>query len=347
MAPATQDPDTEEKIELTESEQRIAMAPIGSDPEDVVLPGEEEATKTPADGNSGESEAGDGNSAGKKAAEENSSGKGDEVVVSDETIEMAKIAGLSDSVIKNATEEDLTVAIKMYGKSLESPAETTGEEEAGDQNAREPEEDFEDFEDEKFVLDLDPEQFRKEGYDEETIKLVTAVGDVNKNLQGQIDKLTEQLHGNAGQDAAEARNGSFHDAVDSLEDDRLGQSLNSKGEASDLGKSESELREDIGKYVELLEAKSIKDGKNPPNMGTLVKMATKIVLADDNQNRSQKKHADRLRKQSRRRSGSPSKAKTQARTANKGEFEEELTAEDIAEDPEVKEMWERFEEENG
>jgi uncharacterized Zn finger protein len=344
MAPATQDPDTE-KVELTDDERRLAMTPFGGNPEETQLP-EEEEPETPADGNSGESEAGDGNSAGKKAAEENSSGKGDELVVSDETIEMAKIAGLSDSVIKNATEDELTVAIKMYGKSLESPAETTGEEEAGEQNPT-PEEEFEENEDEKFVLDLDPEQFRKEGYDEETIKLVTAVGDVNKNLQGQIDKLTQQMYGDAGQNAAVARNESFHDAVDSLEDDRLGQSLNSKGEAANLGKSESEFREDIGKYVELLEAKSAKDGKNPPNMGTLVKMATKIVLADDNQNRSQKRHADKLRKQSRRRSGSPSKAKAQTRTVKKDEFEDELSTEDIANDPEIKEMWERFDEENG
>lgn len=191
-------------------------------------------------------------------------------------------------------------------------------------------------------ITLDPEQYRKQGYDQDTINLVEHARQMQEQLQASNEKV--ERHEAAYREIEQRRAmDAFHTAVDGLDSDRFGRSRDDGGRFVALSKEHDAARRKI--YDAAIEIQNL--GLNVPE-NVLLQRAEMLVFGDDIRAKERGKVKKEVADQSklRRSAGSrPVRPRVAAPVAGVGSETEQ--AREIANIPEVAEMWNRLETENG
>lgn len=133
-------------------------------------------------------------------------------------------------------------------------------------------------------LDIDPEEYARDGYDEKTVKLAKFAQkqkDNVKQLKGEVKAIADK------QAAAEQSRfiESFHDTLDTMDADLFGRSLDKDGNEVAISEDlDANRRLVFDRYVKLnneIAAEAKKAGKEPkfPSMRSLLKTATEEALS--------------------------------------------------------------------
>jgi hypothetical protein len=333
-----------EKLELTEREIAIAK---GEDPDAVAKPEQKAESKVETN----PAESGKDSESGKEAAS-------DGVVsdwIDDEVRSLQGAYGLSEEDLKEFNGgEDFRKALSFYDKQLvkrSAKADTkpdTKPEAAQNKAETQPANKTESKPDE---FDLDPEQYKKAGYDEETVRVVR----VAKELREQVKALTAKTESLSKRTEDEDRHRAvfeFHDHVDRMDESLYGRSADDDGNYKDLSPEQDanrrKLHEGLKTIVAAIERDAREAGVEPkyPTFASLLKRAENFALGEE----LRKKTVERVRQDA-------SNQSKQIRQVNRGKpvtpvtkktvSREESEVSEIANDPKVRAFWDKATQENG
>jgi len=313
------DEQVESGVELTEREVAIAS---GQDPDDTGIEAEE-GTEAPdeveAEGDEiAEAEAQDG-------AEEEGTDAHDSGWLNDDLKALAESYGIGEEGLASFESES---EFRRFASMLEKYGSPDEPEAAKGETQNEAAEEAQD--------DLDPKWFEENGYDEQTVKIVSALAESRgtvKQLLERIDKLEGALSDTGKQNETAL----LHQAID-----EIGGRFGSGGSLTD---------EQVGAREKLLEAAEIvkqsleKRGETTVNASVLLRRAELLAFGDEilaeEKARAKEAFADKVKKQSAKRRPVGRNTKPPVRRELPGEAEDPVKA--IANSPEIVEFWNNLE----
>lgn len=189
----------------------------------------------------------------------------------------------------------------------------------------------------------DPEEMRREGiWDEETIQLVEKMKEVEQRYKQELQQREQALQQTQQQfiiQEVQREVNAFHDHADALDPERFGKSIDDAGKPVQLSDKHKEARTKLGEAYETLKAGFRARGQQLPPQSVLIRRAHAIAFGDDIRKQERNSISQNLRRQSRRRLGTParSRATPQARQST---YKDEV--QELANNPELKELWDRF-----
>lgn len=208
---------------------------------------------------------------------------------------------------------------------------------------------------------LNLEKLKAEGYDQAALDLFAKQNDVidyaeqqDQNLQQMREEFV-QFQQQAAQVEHARRIDSFHDVVDSLNDNLFGKSAASDGQAVQLPEREDKNRERLWKacneIVAGIQKTAQERGERPqiPPPRVLVKQAINYAFADDLRAEARKQVQNDVTEQSKRRrpvaasrapNGTYAKTKEEPRTLTE-------MAKEVAERPDIVSFWNKTQQANG
>lgn len=305
----------ETKIELTEREIAIIE---GRDP-DVVEAGAKEAVKDDKSAELAADSSEGGSVAGKDAGPDTNGGKdaaspswfseddkslGESYGLTEDDLrgfasrdEFRKAARLLDKQFAKAAKQPPEAAAE---KSAEKPGEKAGEKPA-DTKAKPTEGKTADEE-----LNLDPEEYEKAGYDNETVKLVKARKADFERIKALEARLARQEQIFQEQEAARSM-AHFHQMVDGLDADRYGRAVDEQGRFSKLEQAHDENRRKLFEASDTIiagiVARARERGEEPvfPTHKALLQRAELLAFGDDIRQQERAKQQKEIAEQSKRR----------------------------------------------
>lgn len=316
------------EIKLTEREVAIAQ---GLDPDTVET--STESVETPGDG--------DASSDVSPEAPDEPAGTD---WVDDDAKDLAASYGLSDDDLKAfSSVDDLRKHTFLIDKQIydeasaakkDSETEVKEEKQAKDESAAAADDDL-----------IDPKKYADEGYDEETVKLATALRRQQEKNQEAM-KLLEELNGwrkgfeedLAQQEMIQVTN-EFHRALDSMGDDRFGRAYDDSGRVTDLNKDAHSHREKVWEAMKVLEngiyARAKEKGVAPsiPPRDVLVRRAYQLAFPEAVQAAKRQQTIDTAKAQSAKRRPVGNQGGTRTRPVDATDVNS------LAKHPDIEQWW--------
>lgn len=240
-----------------------------------------------------------------------------------------------------AYEQSLVEAVKAPPAKPDKPASPTKPEKTPATPEANSEED-----------ELDPELFRKEGYDERTVKVVERLKQESQRRQ-QLEREFEEVRSFAQRQQADQLNNMFHSALDGMDKDRYGRRFDDSGKFVGLDKDSDDRRRKVFEALQVIAsgvvAQAQAAGKNPvlPPFQLALKRAENMVFGEELRQSERKKIQNDLVAQARRRRPVASSRAQANVTPRKDSRSESDVVRDIASIPEIDRVWKKFQEENG
>lgn len=194
---------------------------------------------------------------------------------------------------------------------------------------------------------IDVQKYKDAGYDDDTVALAEVASRLEKDAATRQRELAalqatvKELQGGREKDAAtrqqEAENqffGTFHDILDTRDEQLYGRSLNGE-DVVDLSAKHGKNREDVYDAYRTIEAGLIAHGRKVPDMSVLIERAERLALTPQKAAKAEEKRQEKIAAQSKRRrpaGRSPKPAAT------------ELADEDMGRHPVIQEKWKRMQE---
>lgn len=348
-------------LELTEREKEIAA---GGDPDAVTQESATDGAGVEAEGtdapteipDGGEAEAGDGSEdqpeGGTDAAPE------PETWIDDDAKTLAKSYGLTEdelSTFGSAAEFDRATALfdrKLVAGVRAAPVAEPAAESAPvippvTQDAA------------PSLKKLDEQAYVKAGYDNDTLELVrnhNAMVEQNERLAKMVGELDQFRQQQVQQDELvqhRRRLDHFHDVVDQLDAGRYGRSVDDNGRPLPLNKLTNENRKTLWENANLLrdglalQARRSGQPVEELSMSVLLKRAERLAFGNDLIAEERRKFQEQVSAQSKRRRPAAGRSRPMApvKPAEGGGVAD--PAAEIASNPEIIKMWDRFQDESG
>lgn len=195
--------------------------------------------------------------------------------------------------------------------------------------------------------DLDLSKY-EEKYDEDTVRIVKTLKEVREQNRMLMEER-QQREAFVQQQEAVRQINAFHEAVDSLGDERFGKSISEDGVPVPIAGEADTLRRRVFETVATLaagiDARARANGKEPvlPPLPDLVKRAYQMEFANDIAARAQQSVEAKIREQSKRRRPVAGSRGVQAPLNPKsGDL-----AKQIANNQDIKKLWNEFQRDNG
>jgi hypothetical protein len=258
--------------------------------------------------------------------------------VNDEVRETAKGYGLSDEDVQAFKDpETFRAACLLIDKQLVKSIQDK------------PVESKEEKQDAKDLPLLDLKRYEEAEYDENTIALVKYANALREELDS-IRGETKQLQAERADRERRHEIAAFHDAVDQLDAERYGRTIDERGRPVPLGKAHDETRRKLYEQAQTLAAGIVtraqvlgKPVEMPP-LSVLVRRAEQLAFGEEIRQEEKKKLLAKAAEQSKRRrpvGGARGTVTPRTRKENVDPIKE------IVNSPELVAFWDRVQEENG
>lgn len=323
-------------IELTEREIAIAQ---GEDPDEIQHIPEQEQD-APVEGGmeaaaavQEEAPASDEDSAGGSAPDEGEDGSWQ----TDSLKELAKSYGMSEDVLKQyGSAEELSRAFRLADAQIIGLGRVSNEQPAQPGQAQPPS--GEPPAEVPALVELDPQKFIDEGYDENTVELVKGFvqqRETIKRLEATANQFSQfQQDMGVAQNAlqrSQALN-DFHDKADAMDEERFGRSLDADGKVAALSQEHEDRRRILWQKADEIKNGIVRQaqlqGVPPqiPSTQVLLHRAEQQAFSEDIRKQDRATYQQKLKAQSntRRPSGS-SKPTAAAAVAQYGDESERLS----------------------
>jgi hypothetical protein len=200
-------------------------------------------------------------------------------------------------------------------------------------------------------LSLDPEQYVKDGYDEQTVKLVRFASRLKKDIES-IRESEIRLR----RDQTEANNrhrlAMFHSEADRLNRERYGESTDADGRVVKLTDEQDARRRTLWETVDTIAsgiaARAAAEGKRPefPSFRVLLRRAEQLAFGEELRKDEQKQMQEKLASQSKRRRPIPGAAIVRTPPGGgSGSKGDPIRA--IVDHPDLVKLWNGYQEANG
>lgn len=319
----TEEKDSKDDVQLTEREKAIAG---GRDPEDAQEDSEEsEDTQEEADGKDADTQEVVA-SEGKEASASD--------WVSDEVKALAESYGIDEESLSTSFESEsefrrFASMLERYSQPSEEKSESKeepSEEESKAESRKEQQDDV-----------LDPEVFKEEGYDDNTVKIVDALAKSQghvKELQGRLQELEQRL----SEGDKQRETDTLHQSIDEL-GGRFGQS-----EA--LTKDQRQDREKLLESVDLVKQDLDRRGEEGVSTSVILRRAELLAFGDEILEEEKAKEKDALAKKVKKQSAKrrPVGRSTKQTQPKQDPSLSEDPVKAIANAPDLVEFWNNLEE---
>lgn len=188
---------------------------------------------------------------------------------------------------------------------------------------------------------LDPNYYRENDYDDETIRIVETASKNEQRLE-QVESYLAEQRERESQAQVQSELNQFHRAVDTYKPDFFGETVSKEGANVRLSSENQEKRNRLYGEVAKIAQGLTMTGQSIPSYDVLVRRAGGVAFAEDFAKEQQDAYAGRIQKQSRRRRPVSGKAGSTG-----GGSPKPMSIDDIVADPEIESFWKRAQQENG
>lgn len=344
----TLEPLTEREIAIARGDNPDAVVPSGKEPDakdgDIGKDGTDEGDDVADDG-AGGTDAGESSPSEGLVAE----GGTDASWVTPEHLEMAASYGLNeDDLADFKTEADFRRVGRLYDRGLLGSAASRprqGQPQPGKQATETPDGQP------ASTLQLPSEaELREAGYDEEYIKIVESHRSLQNELLSVKTYMAEQRRASAVREHTQ-RLERFHDAVDELDVERFGRTVNDNGEVVPLDEQHNTARERLYNAADSMlreivgRARQANVQPRVPPLGVLLRRAEQVVFAKEIREREKTEYQRRVAEQSKRRRPAPGSARRLDPKLATHDKVDEVSA--IANHPAIVDWWNKTQDEIG
>lgn len=200
-------------------------------------------------------------------------------------------------------------------------------------------------------ISLDPQRYIDAGYDDDTVALVKAAKAMREELDSlkpAFETYVQQQQYQAQVQAQENRHkvlADFHDALDEIDPDIYGVSVDDDGNPIQLSAEAEANRQKAWNEAHIIATGMVETGQQPPSMKILMKRATRYAFADAIEKKNKAEYQRKVAEQSKRRRGSS--GMTNRGTEVAAPVVDGDDSSSLANHPDLVALWNKMQDENG